>query len=107
MLLRASRHLKVTAMLASIVLRASLVLIGLLIPYVVAAPGSTTVVTPYGERPGTEVHVVPDGMHTSISKDYLRSHLDTIRISQGLVFTSSAKKPILLTPPAMSLTFPP
>jgi len=45
-------------MLASLVLRASLVLISL---YAIAAFGSTTVVTPYGERPSTGVHVIPDG----------------------------------------------
>jgi hypothetical protein len=64
MSVRVSRHLKATVMLASIVLRASLVL---LIPYVVAAPGSTTVVTPYGERPSTEVHAVPDGMRPRLA----------------------------------------
>jgi hypothetical protein len=62
-----SRHLKATAMLASIVFRASLVLNGLLNPYVVAAPGSTTVVTPFGERHSTEVHVVPHGMHPRLA----------------------------------------
>jgi len=74
MSVRVSRHLRAIAMLASIVLRASLVLVGLLTPYVVGAPGSTTVVTPYGERPSTEVHVVPDGMYPRLAfrKDYLR-----------------------------------
>lgn len=51
-------------MLAS---RASLVLVGLFVPYVVAAPASTSVVTPYGERPSAEVHAVPEGMYPRLA----------------------------------------
>lgn len=47
-------------MVASFVLRASLVLASLLAP-VLAAPGAATVLTPYGDRPAANVHHVPEG----------------------------------------------
>lgn len=94
-------------MLASTILRTSLVLISLVIPCVVAAPGSTIVVTPYGERPSTDVHIVPDGMHPCFGFRKTILTFDTSRISQGLGFAFSAKKSISLIPPAMSLTLPP
>lgn len=49
-------------MVASIMLRASLVLVGLLAPSALAVPAATTVLTPYGLRPIANVHQVPEGM---------------------------------------------
>jgi hypothetical protein len=49
-------------MVAFASLRASLVLVGLLAPVVLAAPASTkTVLTPFGERPIDDVYAVPEG----------------------------------------------
>lgn len=49
-------------MVASILLRASLVLVGLLAPSALAVPAATTVLTPYGLRPIANVHQVPEGV---------------------------------------------
>ena len=55
-------------MVPSVVLRASLVLMGLLAP-ALAAPAASTVMTPFGERSSEHVHLIPEGSselsHTS------------------------------------------
>lgn len=48
-------------MVALSLIRASLVVVGLLTPATLAAPTST-VLTPFGERPVANVHAVPKGM---------------------------------------------
>ena len=54
-------------MIALTLLRASLVLAGLLSPPAFAAPTATgNVRTPFGERPAYNVHVVPEGMLSSL-----------------------------------------
>ncbi|KAF8322687.1 hypothetical protein DL93DRAFT_2093265 [Clavulina sp. PMI_390] len=47
-------------MVASSILRASFVVLGLLAP-ALAAPGAQSVLTPYGQRPSANVHAVPEG----------------------------------------------
>ena len=48
-------------MVAFDLLRASLVLVGLLAPVALAAPTPSSVLTPFGERPAENVHTVPEG----------------------------------------------
>jgi len=48
-------------MVAFTLLRASLLLVGLLAPITLAAPTNQTVITPYGERPLSNVHAIPQG----------------------------------------------
>jgi len=48
-------------MVAFDLLRASLVLIGLLVPALAAPAATKTVRTPFGERPIDGVHAVPEG----------------------------------------------
>ena len=54
-------------MVAFTLLRASLLLVGLLAPVTLAAPtANKTVVTPYGDRPVGDVHAVPEGVPSII-----------------------------------------
>jgi len=56
-------------MVASTMLRASMLLMGLLAPAVLAVPTPQTVLTPHGERPIANVHEVPQGGKVQLVND--------------------------------------